>query len=53
MKFEEKEFIRFLEKQRIVVKTNTKARGYLGIYKRDRIDISIKADKERRLAIFT
>lgn len=49
--FTEQEFIGFLLKQGITVKTNTKARGNLGICLKNRIDISKKADKGRRLAI--
>ncbi|MFH0702229.1 MAG: hypothetical protein V2B14_01655 [bacterium] len=47
----EQEFIKFLNKEGILVKTNTKARGNLGICFKNRIDISKKAAKERRLAI--
>lgn len=47
----EQEFIQFLRKQGIIVKTNTQARGNLGFYLKNRIDVSKKADQSRRLAI--
>lgn len=47
----EKDFIKFLEAQGITVKTNTRARGNLGICLKDRIDVSKKAAKERRISI--
>lgn len=50
-KFGESEFISFLRNEGIEVKTNTKARGNLGICFKNRIDISKKAKPERRLAI--
>lgn len=49
--FTEKEFIEFLRRQGITVKTNTKARGNLGICLKNRIDISRVAAKDRRIAI--
>ena len=47
----EQELIKFLTAQGITVKTNTKARGNLGICFKNRIDISKKVAKERRLSI--
>jgi hypothetical protein len=47
----EKKVIEFLIKQGITVKTNTKARGNLGVCFKNRIDVSRKADKDRRLGI--
>ena len=44
-------FIEFLLKQGIIVKTNTKARGNLGIYFKNRIDISKNAKNEKRISI--
>lgn len=49
--FTEKDFIKFLENEGIIVKTNTKARGNLGICFANRIDISRNAHKNRRLSI--
>lgn len=49
--FGEKEFLRFLIEQGIEVKTNTRARGNLGICYKNRIDISKKVAKERRLSV--
>jgi len=50
-KFSEKDFIDFLTKQGITVKTNTKARGNLGICYKNRIDLSKKAPENKRMAI--
>ncbi|MEI7475189.1 MAG: hypothetical protein WCK67_10485 [bacterium] len=47
----EKDFIKFLQNEGIIVKTNTKARGNLAICFSNRIDISQKVDKERRIAV--
>lgn len=49
--FDEKEFIKFLRSEGIIVKTSTKARGHLGICFKNRIDISKNADFKRRLGI--
>ncbi len=45
----EKEIINFLKSQGITVKTNTKARSHQGIYFNNRIDISTRTPKEKRL----
>jgi hypothetical protein len=49
--FEEREFLNFLIDQGIIVKTNTRARGNLGICYKNRIDISKKVIKERRIPV--
>jgi len=49
--FTEHDFIEFLNKEGITVKTNTKARGHLGICFKNRIDVSKKASKEKRMSI--
>lgn len=49
--FTEKDFIIFLQEQGITVKTNTKARGNLGIYFNNRIDISTMTPESRRLSV--
>ena len=49
--FTEQKFIEFLLKQDIIVKTNTKARGNLGICFANRIDISKNASSQRRITI--
>jgi len=49
--FSEKEFLSFLADQGIIVKTNTRARGNLGICYKNRIDISKKVEKERRITV--
>lgn len=51
IKFNEKDFIDFLVAEGITVKTNTKARGHLGICYKNRIDVSVKAKPERRIAV--
>lgn len=50
-KLDEKIFIDFLTNEGIIVKTNTKARGNLAICFNNRIDISNKVEKERRIAV--
>jgi len=49
--FDEKKFLNFLADQGIVVKTNTRARGNLGICYKNRIDISKNVTKERRISV--
>jgi hypothetical protein len=49
--FGEKEFLSFLMAQGIDVKTNTRARGNLGICFKNRIDISKKVVQDRRLSV--
>jgi len=49
--FSENDFLSFLAKQGIVVKTNTHARGNLGICFKNRIDISKKVPTEKRLQV--
>ncbi|MDD3014614.1 MAG: hypothetical protein PHC34_13010, partial [Candidatus Gastranaerophilales bacterium] len=49
--FDEKKFLDFLVAQGIVVKTNTRARGNLGICYKNRIDISKKVEKGRRISV--
>ncbi|OGH99231.1 MAG: hypothetical protein A2104_00390 [Candidatus Melainabacteria bacterium GWF2_32_7] len=51
LKFTEQEFIKFLRAQGITVKTNTKARGNLGICFKNRIDVSKRVAKEKRLNV--
>ncbi len=46
-KIEKNDFIKFLEKLDIQVKTNTKARGHQGVYFKNRIDISKYLDDNR------
>ncbi len=48
---EEKDLINFLKSQGITVKTNTKARGNLGIYFNNRIDVSKNAAPQKRIPI--
>ncbi len=48
---EEKELIKFLKSQGITVKTNTKARGNLGIYFNNRIDVSKNVAPQKRIPI--
>lgn len=50
-KFNEEIFIDFLRKQGLVVKTDTKARGNLGTFTRNRIDISIRVPEDRRISV--
>ena len=47
--FDEKTLISFLKSLGIVVKTNTKARSHQGCYFNNRIDISVKTPKEKRV----
>lgn len=49
--FSEKDFLKFLIGEGIEVKTNTRARGNLGICFKNRIDISKKVAKERRITV--
>ena len=47
--FDEKKLISFLKSLGIVVKTNTKARSHQGCYFNNRIDVSVKTPKEKRV----
>lgn len=47
--WDEKSLIKFLKSEGIIVKTNTKARSHQGFYCNNRIDVSIKTPKDKRV----